>query len=97
MTQLGALETIRAVSPLINDIGGRFMLHSDTRQICKDAGYPNGYSWYVAGRGGVLGDVDADVVASAFAYFNPQVVHKMWEAGRAVESARRVGRGGSAS
>lgn len=91
MTQLGALETIRAVSPLINDIGGRFMLHSDTRKIGEDAGYPSGYSWYVAGRGGVLGDVDADVVVSAFAYFNPQVVRKMWEAASAVESARQSG------
>lgn len=91
MTQLGALETIRAVSPLIYDIGGRFMLHPDTRKIGADAGYPNGYSWYVSGRGGVLGDVDADVVISAFAYFNPQVVRTMWEAGRAVETARQSG------
>ncbi|MEO5973718.1 MAG: hypothetical protein ABIQ38_00740 [Ilumatobacteraceae bacterium] len=91
MTQLGALETIRAVSPLINDIGGRFMLHPDTLKIGTDAGYPNGYAWYVAGRGGVLGDVDADVVISAFAYFNPEVVRKMWNAGNQVESARQSG------
>lgn len=91
MTQLGVLETIRAVSPQINDIGGRFMLHPETRKIGAEAGYPNGYSWYVAGRGGVLGDVDADVVIAAFAYFNPQVVRKMWTAGTAVEGARRSG------
>lgn len=91
MTQLGALETIRTVSPLINDIGGRFMLHPETLKIGAEAGYPNGYAWYVAGRGGVLGDVCADVIISAFAYFNPGVVRKMWAAGGAVESARQSG------
>jgi hypothetical protein len=91
MTQLGALETIQAVSPQINDLGGRFMLHPDTLKIGSEAGYPNGFSWYVAGRGGVLGDVDADVIVSAFAYFNPKIVRKMWLAGVAVEGARNSG------
>lgn len=91
MTQLSALETIRAVSSQINDLGGRFMLHPETLKIGSDAGYPNGYAWYVTGRGGVLGDVDADVVVAAFAYFNPQVVRKMWIAGTTVEGARKAG------
>lgn len=91
MTQLGALETIQAVSPQINTLGGRFMLHPDTLTIGTQSGYPNGFAWYVAGRGGVLGDVDADVIVAAFAYFNPQLVRKMWEAGIAVEGARRAG------
>ena len=58
------------------------MLHPDTLKIGSEAGYPNGFAWYVAGRGGVLGDVDADVIVSAFAYFNPKIVRKMWLAGR---------------
>ena len=91
MTQLGALETIQAVSSQINDLGGRFMLHPDTLKIGSEAGYPNGFAWYVAGRGGVLGDVDADVIVSAFAYFNPKIVRKMWQAGVAVEGARNSG------
>lgn len=91
MTQSGALETIRAVSPQINDIGGRFMLHPDTLAIGTQTGYPNGYAWYVAGRGGVLGDVDADVISAAFAFFNPKTVRKMWQAGIAVEGARSSG------
>ena len=91
MTQLGALEAIQAVSRQVTDIGGRFMLHPDTRAIGTQAGYPNGYSWYVTGRGGVLGDVDADVIVAAFAFFNPQVVRKMWEAGVTVEGAHKAG------
>lgn len=44
MTQLGALETIRAVSPQINNMGGRFMLHPDTLAKGSEAGYPNGFA-----------------------------------------------------
>ncbi|MHB1089755.1 MAG: SCO6745 family protein [Ilumatobacteraceae bacterium] len=91
MTQLGALETIQTVSPQIGNIGGRFMLHPDTLAIGTEAGYSNGYAWYITGRGGVLGDVDADVVAAVFAFFNPRLVREMWEAGTAVEGARRSG------
>lgn len=64
------------------------MLHPDTLAEGRSAGYSNGYAFYVAGRGGVLGDVDADVVASAFGPFAPDLVRTMWEAGVAVEGAR---------
>jgi hypothetical protein len=68
------------------------MLHPETLQAGADAGYANGFAWYTAGRGGVLGDVDADVVVSSFAYFEPNLVRKMWTAGTAVEGARAAGR-----
>ena len=45
------------------------MLHPDTLTPGKAAGYPGGFAYYVVGRGGVLGDVDASVVVSAFAFF----------------------------
>ena len=38
----------------------------------------DGFRLYFLGRGGVLGDVEAEVVASAFGYFNPALVEKMW-------------------
>lgn len=44
----------------------------------KEVGYPNGFVYYVVGRGGVLGDVHADVVVSAFGFFAPDLVTKMW-------------------
>jgi NTP pyrophosphatase (non-canonical NTP hydrolase) len=34
---------------------------------------------------------DADVVISAFAYFEPSLVRKLWESGIAVEGARAAG------
>ena len=64
------------------------MLHDEVLGPCRGAGYPNGYAYYVTGRGGVLGDVDADVVSSAFGFFAPSIIRKMWEAGVAVEGAR---------
>ena len=37
-----------------------------------------GLPGYVGGRGGVLGDVDSDVVVSAFALFNPAIIEMGW-------------------
>ena len=64
------------------------MLDPDVLGAGKSFGYPNGYAYYFAGRGGVLGDVDADVVRSALGFFEPALVRKMWDAGTAVEGAR---------
>lgn len=89
---LSAIDTVRAVSGPIGAFGGAFMLHPDTLSSCKDFGYPNGFAYYVAGRGGVLGDVDADVVAAAFGPFAPSLVRAMWEAGTPVEGAQASAR-----
>lgn len=69
-------------------MGGAFMLHPDVLGPGKEAGYPGGFSYYVVGRGGVLGDVDADVVVSAFGFFAPALVTSLWDAGVTVEGAR---------
>lgn len=81
-------ECAARTAPIIGDLGARFMLHPETMEAGKSAGYPNGFAYYMAGRGGVLGDVDADVVYAAFMFFNPAVVAKMWNAGIAVAGAR---------
>lgn len=69
-------------------MGGAFMLHPEVLGPGKEAGYPGGFSYYVVGRGGVLGDVDADVVVSAFGFFAPRLVSSLWDAGVVVEGAR---------
>ena len=81
-------ESVRTLASLVGDVGGRWMLHNDVIGSCKEVGYPNGYAYYFAGRGGVLGDVEADVVGSAFAFFEPALVAKMWNREVAVEGAR---------
>ena len=88
-------ETVRSLTAPIGDLGGHWMLHPETIGDCRSWGYPNGYAYYVVGRGGVLGDVDADVVTSAFAFFSPSLIRTMWDRGRGVEgplvSAERYG------
>ena len=55
------------------------------------------FTFYFLGRGGVLGDVEAPVVQSAFGYFNPAVLAAMWDArareGRTERRGPRVLRG----
>lgn len=55
-----------------------FMLDEATYAHSAKLGF-TGMDFYFAGRGGVLGDVDADVVSAAFAFFNPMVVRTAWE------------------
>ncbi len=81
-------ESVRALAAPVGDVGGRWMLDREVLGPCKRFGYPNRYAYYVAGRAGVLGDVDADVVGSALGFFEPAMLRKMWDAGVAVEGAR---------
>ena len=78
-------ESIKSLTAPVGDLGGRWMLHKEVLAPCRSVGYPHGYAYYFAGRGGVLGDVDSDVIAAAFGLFEPTLVRKMWEIGVAVE------------
>jgi hypothetical protein len=81
-------ESVHLLASPVGDIGGRWMLDPDVLAAGRSAGYPTSYAYYFAGRAGVLGDVDADVVRSALGFFEPSLVRKMWMAGIAVEGAR---------
>jgi hypothetical protein len=48
--------------------------------------------FYVAGRGGPLGDCDGAALASAFGYFNPAVSGGAWESAKAKVSPRVAGK-----
>lgn len=92
MPELSALDAAHALAGPVGDLGSRWMLHPDTIEPAKDAGYANGLLYYAAGRGGVLGDVDVDVVTAAFGFFPRSMVQMMWPAGIAVEGARAAAR-----
>ncbi len=47
--------------------------------------------FYFLGRGGVLGDVDAAVVQSAFGYFKPELLRAQWDKARAQVSPPEAG------
>jgi hypothetical protein len=56
----------------------KFMFDDATLARGAELGF-NGFDFYVAGRGGALGDVPADVVVAAFVFFGPDAVTDAWE------------------
>lgn len=85
------LELTRAVCPILNDTGWAYYFTPETQARGAELGL-KGPMFYFAGRGGVLGDCDADVVTAAFGYFNPAVVRRAWESATAIKPAREIGR-----
>lgn len=71
---------MKATRDVVVGMPAKFMMDGATYKHGGDLGF-DGVEFYVAGRGGVLGPCDADVVASAFVWFNPGYVRKMWERG----------------
>ncbi|MGZ4681117.1 MAG: SCO6745 family protein [Acidimicrobiales bacterium] len=76
-------ETAAATSSAISQLASRFMLDPATYVRGGELGF-EGMNFYVAGRGGVLGRVDADVVSAGFVFFNPLAIRAGWEASLAV-------------
>lgn len=87
MSSNSAVETARLIAGPVGASGGAFMLHPEVLGPGKEAGY-GGFAYYVVGRGGVLGDVDSRVIASAFGFFSPGIIAKLWADGIKVEGAR---------
>lgn len=92
MTQLSAADTVVAVDKTIHDVGSAWMLDKETAVRGAELGFDKGLPFYFAGRGGVLGDVDADVICAAMGYWHPGIVRKMWERGVAVAGAQEASR-----
>lgn len=85
-----ALSTVQATSADIGSLGAGFYFIPETLGRGKELGMPNGMVWYVVGRGSVLGDCDAELVVSAFGYFEPGMIRKMWAAGTTVLPASQI-------
>ncbi len=78
-------ETAAAVKAAVQRVGGAFMTAPETVERGRQLGY-DPWGFYYAGRGGVLGDVDADVVAAVFAFMPATSVRTGWEKARAVST-----------
>lgn len=74
-------ELVSTVCPIFNNTGFAYYFTPETGAKGASLGFQGG-EFYFAGRGGVLGDCDANVVASAFGYFNPAVVRRNWESAK---------------
>ncbi len=92
MAELTAEETVQAADKILHDVGSVWMLHPDTQARGAAHGYPKALAFYFAGRGGVLGDVDAGVVTAAMGWWHPGLVRLMWDRGLAVAGAREGAR-----
>src|SRR4051794_21668410 len=86
---MDALETAIATAPAVSTVGSHFMLDGGTYAKGAELGF-SGLDFYVTGRGGVLGDVDADVVSAAFCFFEPGSVRTLWEQGTKVMPAAKA-------
>jgi hypothetical protein len=85
--QDAALAVVKATSVPIHDIGTSAYLSPDIAAWAAEWGWPNPFAFYFAGRGGMLGEVGADVVTSALGWFEPSAVQAMYSEGIAVAGA----------
>jgi len=72
--------TAEAAKGAVSALGGGFMWARATQAAGAEFGVADPWAFYVAGRCGVLGAVDADVVTAALVFFPRDVVRERWEA-----------------
>ncbi|MGN9838036.1 SCO6745 family protein [Nonomuraea sp. H19] len=65
----------------IGQYGGGFMISREAKAICDEHDL-GARELYFRGRCGVLGECDADVVASVVVFYPPEHVEKSWYGGR---------------
>ena len=81
------LDSVRALTAPVGELGGWWMLADEVLAPGKAFGYPNGYAYHVTGRGGVPGVVDAELVSSASGFLHQALIRKMWQRGLEVDPA----------
>jgi hypothetical protein len=84
-------ELLAVAGRIIRDTGWAHYFAPATLARGGELGF-DPLQFHVIGRGGVLGDVEASVVRSAFGYFNPAVIEKAWNGGRQVMAPRDAAR-----
>jgi hypothetical protein len=72
-----------AAKPVVNALGGAFMISAEAKAAGQDGGY-HGWGLYFAGRGGVIGPAPVEVVESLFAFHAPELVRTGWSSGLSV-------------
>lgn len=69
------------VKTQIRRLGGNFMKSAQARSDAAALGLAD-LSYYFGGRGGVLGDIDDDVIGTLFHFFPADVARASWQAAR---------------
>lgn len=76
-------QTAAATHPAVREFGNVFAEDARTLRRARQLGL-TGWAFYIAGRGGVLGDVDPGTVAAAMGFVAADAVRDGWEAARRV-------------
>jgi hypothetical protein len=82
-------QTAAAAHPAVREFGNSFAEDPRTLRRARQLGL-TGWAFYIAGRAGVLGDVDPDTVAAALGFVAADAVRDGWEAGRRVVPPRQI-------
>ncbi|MGH9028601.1 MAG: SCO6745 family protein [Acidimicrobiales bacterium] len=76
--KMDATEAANRSAEAIVGLPAGFMMDRATYERGSELGF-DGVDFYVAGRGGALGDVCGAVVAATFVFFNPDTVCEAWD------------------
>ncbi|MBL1073738.1 hypothetical protein JK358_04970 [Nocardia sp. 2] len=82
------MSVASAVKDQIQQVGGGFMFSREAKSFAATTGVEGFLPGYTRGRGGVLGDVDADVVTAAFGFFPASAIRRAWEATASTPAAK---------
>jgi hypothetical protein len=82
-------QAAAAAKRAILKVGGAFGHDPRTMRKARELGL-TGWAFYVAGRGGALGEVRSDTVAAALGFIAPEAVKDGWEAARKVATPMEI-------
>ena len=82
-------QTATATRLAVHELGGAFAECPKTLQRARQLGL-TGWSFYVAGRGGALGDVRPDTVAAALGFIADDAVRDGWDTARRITPPSQV-------
>jgi hypothetical protein len=82
-------QAAAAAKRAVLELGGAFSDDPKTMRRARQVGL-TGWAFYVAGRGGALGDVRADTVTAALGFIAPEAVQDGWDAARRVASPEKI-------
>jgi hypothetical protein len=88
MPEMSGLDVVQHTYDPIHDLGSAIFMSPETFARAAEWGWSNPFAFYFAGRGGVLGDVDAGIVAATFGWFNPEFAGSRYAEGVAVAGAQ---------
>lgn len=87
-TPLTAAEAVARTAQPVLEFARGWLLNTETSARGVELGLPPGRAFWVVGRAGVLGDVDADVAAAGVGFMHPDTLRRFWDARRTDIPAR---------